>query len=185
MKRALALVLLAVPTVAQSEVDRRPPDPTAVPETGETFEGPLQPTDLTKAGVLAAATVPSGVRRERLDPATEAELSYAEVPGGVVFGRAATPVDGANVLEEARIAFDAEQGLSLELADGRTFRLPAADATYLRGALAFADPQASGDWLVDIGANGEVQLAPELVDTAAGVEAVRADLVPNFFVQIR
>jgi hypothetical protein len=69
--------------------------------------------------------------------------------------------------------------LSLADATGHRWRLPAAAPSLVTGALAFASRDSAAEWLVDIEADGSVHLAPELKDTAAGLAALRADLVPG------
>jgi hypothetical protein len=174
----LASALLATAPLAQVETpqpdERRPPEPLPV-VTGTKAEL-FVPRELD--GIIAAKSVPAGIRRESLDPVGEAELAFEAVPGGIVFGRVAT---SANDWSGARLAYDAARGLFVTTGSGVDVALPPAEPSLLAAVLAFTSKDASGEWLVDIGADGEVRLAPELTDSAAGLVAVRADLLPQFY----
>jgi hypothetical protein len=183
---AAAAALLSSAPRAQSDGpdpdSRRPPELDPPVATGEEADlRPMEPLDPYEAGILVAKTVPAGVRRESLDPAGEAELAFEDVPGGIVFGRVARPAED---WAGASLRRDAGGGLVLVTDGGAEVALPAAEPSLVSAALAFANVGASGEWLIDIGAAGEVRLARELVDTAAGLVAVRADLLPHFFLPI-
>jgi hypothetical protein len=125
------------------------------------------------------------VLRGQLEPAMANQLTFSKVPGGVVFGMPAR-FEGDTAGETwTGAAFErGADGWMLRDAAGRALALPREDPSFLSAALAFARDGVHGDWLADLGVGGEVHLAPALVDTTAGMAAVRADLVPLFHLRV-
>jgi hypothetical protein len=171
LARALAaLSLLPLAIHAQSSGDVPAPVRDRLVTGGAELREPFVPDG---SGVLAG---PGVVTRPKLEG--DEALAFGEVPGGIVLGLAARPATGTL---EARSLRAAEGGaLSLELADGRRLALPEAEPSLVLACLRFAT-EGAGHWLIDLGAGGEVLLARELVDTRAGIVAVRSDLGPLYF----
>ncbi|MFT5284386.1 MAG: hypothetical protein ACI8TQ_000542 [Planctomycetota bacterium] len=128
---------------------------------------------------------PSPVLRTNLNTTIENPLTFTKVPGGIVFGLLARFANDELEQRWSDASFQrGASGWTLQSKDGSVLRLPEDESSFIAGALAFARNQAAGDWLVDIGAEGAVSLATSIQNTQAGIVAVRADLVPQFFMPI-
>ena len=126
---------------------------------------------------LPAHLAPFGarVRRDALEGALERYARFEELPGGIVFGRAALAPEGAAGpwrlhLDGARIVL---------VGRDETLELVAERPAVVRAALRFAASERGSDTLIDVDALGEIHLAPELVDTEAGMIAYVADVLPR------
>ncbi len=179
-RSASALLFLAGAVAAQLGGDStsdvpapRPPD--LVPSGSS----PARPVASWEGLVARAepARSPSVMTRSRLEAPNEADLSFAEVPGGIVLGLPARPLFGDR-RAVALVERDGELALALE--DGGNLALPRVSSAILHSSLRFA-AEGTGHWVVDVDAGGSVLLAREFVDTEAGLVAVRADISPLFF----
>ena len=135
----------------------------------------LAPAPYLELGYVAPPAPPV-LSRAALDAPADAVHApgFEELPGGIVFGRVARL---SPELSGAHLAFEGER-LALRTGE-RAFLLPAAPAGRLLACLAFARRALASDVAVDIGGDGTVLLAPELVDTEAGYLLIAADRAPH------
>lgn len=121
------------------------------------------------------AVEPPPVSREFLDGSGD-HLRYHGLPGGIVLGRVArcTPE-----LSGARIEGNAELGIALRLADGRSAHCPRLEPATLRACLAFTAQEL--DALVDIVpfGSGAPRLAPAFAGSPLAPLLVRMDGTPH------
>jgi hypothetical protein len=196
----IALLCLAAPGFAQFDARADAWDGAAVPTTPAYSLGFLRPSpepwpeELRLAGAESlalrweaepewlslgfpgSAGAPPAERRalRRAELDGTPAVAFDDLPGGILLGLVAQP-EFALVAPRLRAA-----GARLELVDGATVHpLPAADPELLRACRAFAASARADQAAIDIGPSGLVGLAPEFVDTAVGLELIRADGVPH------
>jgi len=185
----LALAVLALPSAGQarfapSGVGGWPASPAFAPlpasrldlalgSPSAPFEV-LDPAVLGRLSVAAAVpeTAPRGIARASLEGGIETIPPFDALPGGIVLGRVASPLD-------AWTDFDLEldgRGLALVTPAGRHY-LPETRREVLAACVEFALRPDDSDVLIDIGAQG-VRLARELELASLAPALTRADSAP-------
>jgi hypothetical protein len=111
-----------------------------------------------------------------VDDLLRGRATYEGLPGGILFGQTAQGESGWN---GARIVVGPDERLLMISPDGhRRARLPATSLADVRPCLEFALRTNPSQSVVDIDITRRIAMAPEFVDSAAGMRLVEADAQP-------